>query len=357
MPQLYGKTYSAVQLRERVGDMSQLAGIRSAALNDGNESGVRALDVYTGSGLRFTALPDRGMDISAAEWRGIPLVWHSSTGSPHAAYYEPEGRGWLRGFYGGLLVTCGLMNVGAASDDSSEHFGLHGRASSIPAKQVSYDAFWQGDDFILVARGKVRETRVFGENVLLTRAITSRLGSNTISIDDVIENQGFEPTPLMILYHINVGFPVLDESSELLINSEIVPRDAEAQKGVKVAKRGATPTAGFKEQVHQHKVKGGDDGWASAALVNRGFNGEQGIGLCVRYRPDELPYFWQWRMVGQGTYVMGLEPANCHVMGREEERRQGRLPMLAAGETRTHHLEISVLTSADEIENVAQQVS
>lgn len=98
-------------------------------------------------------------------------------------------------------------------------------------------------------------------------------------------------------------------------------------------------------------------GWATAALVNRSFNSGQGIGLSVRYRPDELPYFWQWRMIGQGTYVMGLEPANCHVMGRGEERRQGRLPMLAAGETITHHLEIGAVTSADEIQKIAAQVS
>ncbi len=357
MPQVYGKTYSVAELQRRVGDISQLAGIRSATLNDGNENGSRLLDFYTGSGLRFTVLPDRGMDIAAAEWRGIPLVWHSSTGVPHPAYYEPQGMGWLRGFYGGLLVTCGLMNVAVPSEDNGEHFGLHGRVSHIPAKNVSHDTFWQGDEYLLVARGKVRETRVFGENILLTRTITTRLGSNSISIEDVLENQGFEPTPLMILYHINAGFPVLDDDSELLINSEVIPRDAEAQKGVNVAKRGAPPTAGFKEQVHQHRVKPDADGWATVALVNAGFNDGQAIGLCVRYRPDELPYFWQWRMVGQGTYVMGLEPANCHVMGRGEERRQERLPMLASSTTRTHHLEISVVTSANEIQEMASQVN
>lgn len=356
MPELFGKTYSIAEIRRRVGDMSQLAGITSSTLNDGNETGVRALDFRTGSGLRFTVLPDRGMDISAAEWRGVPLVWHSSTGVTHPAYYEPEGLSWLRGFYGGLLVTCGFMNVAVPSEDNGESYGLHGRAANIPAKNVSYDTYWDGEDYILRARGKVRETRVFGENVLLTRTITTRLGSNTISLEDVIENQSFNPTPFMILYHINAGFPVLDETSELLINSELIPRDEPARQGLAVAKKGAPPTAQFQEQVHQHKVKAAPDGWATAALVNRAFDGGTGIGLCVRYRPDELPYYWQWRMVGEGTYVMGLEPANCHVMGRGEERRQGRLPMLEAGETRTHHLEISVLSSIAEIEQVAEQV-
>ncbi len=350
MPQLYGKTYSIADLRRRVGDMSQLAGIRSARLNDGNEAGVKVLEFHTGSGLRFTVLPDRGMDIAAAEWRGIPLAWHSSTGVTHPAFYEEKGLGWLRTFYGGLLVTCGFMNVALPNDDEGEHFGLHGRASNLPAKNVCYDAAWQGDEYVLSAKGKVRESRVFGENVLLTRTISTKLGCNTIWIEDVFENQAFEPSPFMILYHLNAGFPVLDEESELLINSEIIPRDEAAAQGLEVARRGATPTPGFKEQVHQHQVTPGQDGWATAVLANRRFNNGQGLGLCVRYQPVELPYFWQWRMVGEGTYVMGLEPANCHLMGRGEERRQGRLPILAAGETRSHHLEIKVLTSQQEIE-------
>jgi hypothetical protein len=149
----------------------------------------------------------------------------------------------------------------------------------------------------------------------------------------------------MVLYHINAGFPVLDKNSQLYLESEVIPRDEDAQRGVDVAKQGAQPTPEFREQVHQHIVKPDADGWGTAALVNPEFNSGQGIGLKVRYHAAELPYFWQWRMVGEGTYVMGLEPANCHVMGRGEERRQGRLPFLEAGEKRTHQLELSVVTT------------
>ena len=272
MPDLYYASYTIQQLRRRVGDMSQLAGIRSSTLNDGPASGVRALEFYTGSGLRFTVLPDRGMDIAAAEWRGAPIAWRSSTGVTHPAYYEEQGLGWLRGFSGGLLVTCGFMNVALAAVDQDEHFGIHGRASYLPASNVAYDAGWEGDDYVLSATGKIRETRLFGENVLLTRTIKSRLGAATISITDVFENQGFEPTPFMILYHINAGFPLLDETSRLSIDSEIIPRDEDAAKGIELARQGGPPIAGFKEQVHQHKVAPGPDGWAQATLTNPAFN-------------------------------------------------------------------------------------
>lgn len=355
MPTLYGRRYSVQELRRRVGQMSQLAGIRSSTLDEGMAQGVRVLDFHTGSGLRFSVLPDRGMDLGAAEWRGVPLVWHSPTGPIHPAYYEQEGLGWLRGFYGGLMVTCGFMNVAVPSEDEGLFYGMHGRASYSPASNVGYEAQWEGERYMLRARGQVREVRVFGENVLLTRTIETELGSNTITIEDTVENQGFESTPYMILYHVNAGFPVLDEDSELLLNSQVTPRDEEAAIGLDVAKRGAPPTPGFQEQVHQHDVMPGPDGYTTAALVNRSFR-DTGIGLMVRYRPQELPYFWQWRMVGQGTYVMGLEPANCHVMGRGEERRQGRLPFLEAGEMRTQRIQLRVLTTPQEIDEVEQTV-
>jgi hypothetical protein len=40
--------------------------------------------------------------------------------------------------------------------------------------------------------------------------------------------------------------------------------------------------------------------------------------------------------------VLGLEPANCSVLGRAHDRAAGRLPVLAPGEARTSTLEITV---------------
>jgi hypothetical protein len=40
--------------------------------------------------------------------------------------------------------------------------------------------------------------------------------------------------------------------------------------------------------------------------------------------------------------VIGIEPANCSVLGRAHDRAAGRLPMLAPGETRVTTLTIEV---------------
>ena len=91
-----------MQLLRHVGDVSQIAHAKMYQLTDGNEKGVDAIDFRTGSGLNFTVLPSRGLDVSYAEYQGIPLCWRSSTGDVSPAHYEPDGLGWLRGFYGGL---------------------------------------------------------------------------------------------------------------------------------------------------------------------------------------------------------------------------------------------------------------
>src|SRR5215207_5289858 len=85
-------------------DMRQFIGFRPSTLTNG----MRIIDAYSVSGLHFTILPDRGFDIWAADYKGIPLTWISQ-GSPH----QPDfGQSWLRQFNGGLMVTAGLMNVG-----------------------------------------------------------------------------------------------------------------------------------------------------------------------------------------------------------------------------------------------------
>src|SRR5512136_2340248 len=134
MATIFGKTFTKPELLKRVGDISQLGGVKPVELVNGNERGVRAAEFKTGAGLNFTVLIDRALDISAADYCGQSLCWRSSTGDVAPAFYEPEGLSWLRSFYGGLLITCGLTYIGAPDVDQGKPLGLHGRVSNIPAK-------------------------------------------------------------------------------------------------------------------------------------------------------------------------------------------------------------------------------
>jgi hypothetical protein len=342
--ELFGRSLTGWELLRRVGRLDQVAGIEPLVLDDGSARGVRALRVRTGSGLSFTVLPDRGMDLDAAEYRGVPLAWLSHTGVVAPSFREMQGEGWLRSFHGGLLVTCGLQNVGPPGERDGESLGLHGRISNTPASRVSYEARWDEEGCVLEARGEVHEGQVFGANLVLRRTISARVGESRIRIEDTVENEGFDPAPLMLLYHMNLGWPLLDETSHIVgpgRSGELPePRDEEARGGLETWHRFPGPTPGFKERVFFHRPEAGAGGWTEARLENPALEG--GLALSIRFHPEELPEFIQWTMTGEGTYVVGLEPATCRVGGYEAEERAGRVIWLDPGEVRQSRLEVEV---------------
>ncbi|HJZ45567.1 MAG TPA: aldose 1-epimerase family protein [Roseiflexaceae bacterium] len=341
MAQLYGQEWTRAALLRHVGDIGQLAGARLAELSDGPGRGVRVADVTTGGGLYFSVLIDRGLDIGAASLDGFPLAWRSSSGVTHPALFEPQGAGWLRGFGGGLLTTCGLTAAGASGEDELGAYGLHGRASALPASLTAAGGRWEGDDYVIAIEGQTRETAVFGFDLLLTRRISARLGERRLTIEDRVENMGDTPAPLMLLYHCNFGFPLVAAGSQLLMNGETpVPRDTAAVAGLAGHARFEAPVPGYAEQVFFHAPRADQGGMVTAAIVNRALDGGQGLAAYVRYRQVELPNLIEWKQMGAGTYVVGLEPANCLVMGRAAERKRGTLQMLAPGESRSFLVEL-----------------
>src|SRR5918995_242302 len=306
------------ELLRRIGRLEQVAGIEPFVFDDGPARGVRAFRFRTGSGFSFDVVPDRGMDLSFAEHGGTPLAWLSPNGVVAPSFYGPPG------------------------EREGEEQGLHGRASNIPASRVSYDVSWDDVGCVLEARGEIREASVFGPNLVLRRRISARVGEPRLWIEDEIENEGFEPEPLMVLYHINLGWPLLDETSRLVgpgrAGEPPEPKDEAAQRGLKAWDRFAAPTPGFEERVFYHRPAAGLDGLAEALVENPAL----GLTFSVRFYPEELPEFVQWTMTGEGTYVLGLEPATCRVEGPTAEEAAGRVIRLEPGEIRLHRLEIEV---------------
>jgi hypothetical protein len=338
MPTLYGYDYGPDELRRMVGTMSQVAGIRLVELADGKPRGMRAAEVYTGSGFRFQVLIDRAMDIGTCEHNGRAVAWlHPALGGPQ--YHEPQGYGWARSWGGGLVTTAGLSFFGHPEEDAGESLGLHGRIAHQPASKVSVTEEWRGGDYVLEIEGEARQAALGVENLLLRRKISTRLGANFLSIEDTVRNDGFTPAPHMILYHCNFGFPVVSPDSELEIDDESVrPRDARAEYGMDRLTSFEPPEPDFPEQVFFHKPRVDSDGYSRAALVNRKID----FGAYVRYRAAELPYFAHWKLMDAGNYVVALEPANQWETPRKTLRDEGRLRFLEPGEEVHYHLEIGV---------------
>jgi Domain of unknown function (DUF4432) len=349
MPNLFGRNYTKRQLLDLVGDMSQVAGARKAELVEGNERGSDLIEVFNASGLCFSVLPGRALDVAAAHYKGMSLCFRSNTGDVGPAFYEPKGNGWLRGFFGGLVLTCGMTFTGHPETDpleENEELGLHGRLSFLPAKNVVAEAGWENDDYVVRVRGKIREAVVFGTNLELTREISTVLGEKSLRIHDRIDNLSTLPSPLMFVYHCNPGFPVLDQGTRFVIRSE---KSTEWLEDREVAPEQYTVARAPQPQPHSdvyvHRPVADADGNVHVGLINDGLQ----LGIYWKFPISEIPLVNQWQHFHQGTYITGVEPGNVSMLGRAWNRKHGYLRYIQPGEVREFHLEIGVLEGADEI--------
>lgn len=343
-----GKTYSRSELLKRIGNVCQFGGTRHYELIEGKKRGTRAVDVNTGTGFNFTVIPDRGLDISLASYKGMNLIYQTAAGEVNPAYYNATGMEWMRSFFGGLLTTCGLTYLGAPGCDEGEDLGLHGRYSSTPVTRFCDTSCWKGDEYGIELLGSVEESVLFGDKLRMDRVIRTQAGKRSLTVCDKVENTGSHASPFTILYHINPGFPLLDENAELILSSiKVIPYDEVSKGGTDEFLRFAAPAAGYREQNFHHVMVGDIAGYAYAAIVNRELLG--GIGLYIRFKMDSLPYLNEWKMLGEVDYVVGIEPCNTKCMNRSELRREGNLPFLAPGEAREQFVEIGILDGAKEI--------
>ncbi len=356
MPDLFGGTWSPGAIRRRAGRMAQLADARPFVFDDGPARGMRGIDVRTGGGLAFTVLPDRGMDIGAATFRDVPLAWQSPTGPVRPERYEPEGLGWLRSFYAGLVTTCGLRHVGVPQTEDGQTWGLHGRAAHLAASDVAVTRGWEGDRYVLRLRGRLAEAEVFQPTVVLERTIETGLGERALVIRDRVTNEGFAPSSAMLLYHVNLGWPLLGPTSRLLLDAEsVMPRTDHAAAGLDAHTTMADPTPGFEEQVYLIEPRAGADGLCRAALVNPDLGG--GLAVALAWPKATLGHLTQWKMVGEGTYVLGIEPCNAPLLERAALREEGLMPELAPGEAFETTLAIGIHAGAAELEVLERLVT
>lgn len=349
---IYNTEISKNEVMKRIGDLTQLGGIKYYKFIDGVGKGVRAVDIKSPCGLDMTVLPDRGMDISYLSYKSIPISWKSATKETSQFYYDSSENEWLRSFYGGLITTCGLMNIGLPNVDNGEKLGMHGRIANISAENVYADGKWENDTYTMWVQGKVREAKVGGEKLQLERKITTWMDNPRIVVDDIVENIGHKKSPIMILYHVNIGYPVVGNGSKLIEGrAEVTAWEENAKKGVENFNIFSDPIKGFKSEVYFHDIEADDDGNSNIAIINENFNGGQGIGIWMKFNKDNLPYMIQWKQMGEGEYLCGIEPANSFISGRKVEREKGTLKFIEPGEKIKYRLEFNILKSNKDLED------
>lgn len=360
MAELYGRSTDAVDVRARAGCLAQFGGVRLVTFGDGVERGLRVLEFRTGTGLCFSVLIDRAMDIGEMSHAGRAIGWQSPTGFRHAGLHEPEGEGglgWLRSF-SGFLSTCGLDHILGPEEVEAASYnyprrgkvrhGLHGRIGAIPARLTGYGERWEGDRCTLWAEGVIVQGAVFGEVLHLHRRIEADLGGNEVRLTDRVVNTGFARTPHMFFYHVNLGYPVIDDGARYLapVREVVWATHADVLQAQGVGyRRCRGPVAGFLEQVWEHAMAADDAGLVPMAVVND----RLGFGLMVETRVDQFPCAYQWQNFQAGNYVMGVEPSTHHVLGNRFARDRGEMIWLEAGDERRYDSRFMVLDGEEAI--------
>lgn len=325
-------------LRKKYASLDGYAAVRLVTLGDGAERGVRVLELRSGGGLEAEIIIDRTFDIGRLVLNGTTLSWHAPCGYRSAAHIDAhaqDGQGFLTGM-SGLLCTCGFDHIRQPETESAMHaplypnaeilYPLHGGGAFQPARLIGYGVEEDGDHPMIWCEGEVIQSMLFRGALRLRRRIEMPLGGTTLTLTDTVTNIGPNEQPSMMLYHINLGYPLVDEASVMEIdNAECVSASPDHDP---LSAYGASPDVPMAEiSVHR---QAGQGGMAHCTLRNP----DNGLGLNVAYSTDTLPYLQLLRVRGDGYNLISIEPCSTKARTRQQARDANEMPLLQPGESR-----------------------
>ena len=333
------------ELMKYMGSMQQEAYVRPVTLTEGRSSGLKAYEVKNGP-MTYQLLADKCLDMGALSYKGINMSFLSKPGLQGRNQYDTNGMEAQRSIMGGMFFTAGLESICAPCNIDGVDYPMHGRMRTTPGEHLSADAYWEKDEYHLTVKGEMREAALFGENMVLRRKIETVYGSRIITMTDEIENESFREEPMMLLYHINLGWPFLSEETQLYIPTrQVLARDEDARGHEDAYDRMDPPKDNEPEYVFIHDLAKDAHGRTFVLAVNRAL----GLGLMIDWNTDNLPYFMEWKSTASGDYVIGLEPANSSVYGRPWHEEHGGPHKLAPFAKETNVLNFTILDGEAQI--------
>ena len=313
-------------MNKYIGNSQQISGAEEVILAKGKGKGMTLIQVRNGLGLEITFSADRAMDISRVSFKGDNLGYFSPCGYVSPFLYDNKDTGFLKSFTAGFMTTCGLTAVGSPCTDGGEELPLHGSIANTPCESYAYR---ETDDEIIITAA-VRDAAIFAHQLILEREYTVSKRCNKVTLCDRISNIGSTVAPLQVLYHCNMGYPLLSENTVLTVPvTETIARNAHAEDGIENCFVMEKPQRGYEEKCYYHKSADG-----TAAI----YNPDSNKGVKISFDKDELPFFTEWKMMGEYDYVLGLEPGNCLPDGRDVMREKGYLQFLNPGKCKAYHL-------------------
>ena len=221
--------------------------LRRMTVDEGRARGSQVIEVATAGGLQLDLLPDSGLDIGQARYRGVNMSWISKNGPDAPRYDMPFENEFLKYFPGGLLYTGGLRSCGPANRDGDEWHPLHGRFHGLSAGQVCAKV----EDDVIVVSGVIRETSLFGHALELKREYRIPVFGAEIQLTDAVTNLTHQSEEFQLLYHCNFGWPLVCEEArvELPERRRTTPRTPFAATGLGQEETFTAPVPGEEERV------------------------------------------------------------------------------------------------------------
>lgn len=336
---------------DRFENIHQLAGITTATLDDGPQRGSRVAMVKTGGALRYTIALDRGADVVDATANQHSLAYLTPNGikPPSHAYHREQD--WLSSWPGGLMTTCGPVHIGHPRTHDGIATSLHGHHSNTPATVTALiqPDPWSGRMDIGVD-ATIADSRAYGPNVIVERAIRSTVGGDSIVFTDKTTNRDPKPNPYAMMYHCNIGWPLLDAGSKLVLSGQFKPwpeamQIAPLPKSLEGWKDVPAPTKGFLAGSRGGVVTPTPDrdGIAHVGIINAKLN----LALELTFKVRKLPRVMVWQNYAPGMYVCGIEPLVGSPFDQSVEPKHHRT--LKPGQSRVTQLTLTAHTDAKSI--------
>lgn len=332
--------------KKKVSNPTQIGGIETSVLDNGPGRGSRIAWINTGSGLRFKVVLDRGMDITEAFMNAHSLAWISHKGGVPPQSSKQQDIDWLHSFNGGLMTTCGLDHVGGPEEDEKGTRGLHGEISNVPAELISVvqpDLYGESDT--LSMSGRLLQSSVFGHHLELVRTISARMGESEIHVHDTIRNIGNHPAPHMILYHLNFGWPLVDDGTKILWDGDWKARDSEMDRHIFNENHDFRTCPGV---LKEHSGGGEAAAFIDPQADQEGkyqfglHNPRLGLEVTVAANKNQLPALTNWQHFGEREFVLGLEPGTNYPIGQSTARKSDQLIKLEPGESADYDLRFQI---------------
>jgi hypothetical protein len=325
----------------------------------GRSDGVHVVSLDNGA-MSIDVLPTRGMGIWRVKRRDKTLGWQAPVRDPvnpaFVPLMEPGGLGWLDGF-NELLCRCGLESNGPPEFDDAGRLlrPLHGRIANTPAHRM--ELIVDDDAGTLTLRGIVDESRFHFQSLRLTTSISTKFGSNEFTWSDEVKNIGGREASMQMLYHFNIGQPLLKAGARITAPLQAVAPQTQvaAKEGVETWNIIPPPRPGSSEQVYGLDLAADDAG--NTRLLVDGLTNDEAIGL--RFNKRTLPCFTVWRNTPAEAdgYVLGIEPGTNYPNPRTFEQQHGRVVTLEPGQKWSGAVTVSWLADAtaiaDEIKAIA----